>query len=560
MARKRSNRSQLGSSPIISRANATPDAFEAWLCKDQPYTIYNPAPPSQSKRPASKSPQTLKVSTFDVDEYLRLQPQEAAPSPSISHKPSHRRISSNLSISSSQRSPSYLASSPLSLRSTASDWQTNPTSVSMSRQSSIAGSSFCAGLDMMRLNSHMSNVGAYNEMHAHPSQPKFDAPCSPIHEQASTLDLSSQAQHYTSHVGGILTSADLSSALELPSTSFGSFNEPSSDMHRTSSSDSSGSTTKMSRRSHERAMSKSQLIAPKEEHASPMSISISSSSDHEMIRKISADGSYRDAIKIEKTPYVRPIHEKVKCKKCNKKPDGYRGDHELRRHMERAHGQRRKVWVCVEPSKNGTFLSKCKACTNKKRYNAYYNAAAHLRRTHFNERPKGRKGRTLKPEERRGGKGGGHWPPMTVLRDYMTSFMVDESDESAKAAIIDNDDADESELLNEDNATSDRQATCADVAIPTDDLKAFDFEFAHEPIMYDSQWQVPSTDSPSQTTQHGSSAVFPNITTEQSWKGNTVQALGPSYDFDPLDPDLFTASLTSGPPLGSVFDESFPYP
>ncbi|EHK97035.1 hypothetical protein M7I_7173 [Glarea lozoyensis 74030] len=85
-----------------------------------------------------------------------------------------------------------------------------------------------------------------------------------------------------------------------------------------------------------------------------------------------------------------------------------------------------KKWVCIEPSGNGhpkpeLPLSKCKACgQQRKKYGAYYNAAAHLRRTHFKPKAKGRgKNSKVDDGEKRGGKGGGDWPPMSELKHWM---------------------------------------------------------------------------------------------------------------------------------------------
>lgn len=97
-------------------------------------------------------------------------------------------------------------------------------------------------------------------------------------------------------------------------------------------------------------------------------------------------------------PYVRRTHPRVYCDECNEVRDGFRGDHELRRHKERVHAASKKVWVTKDISPDGDFLADCKACKRGKHYFADYNAAAHLRRQHFCK--EGKRGKSKKEQRK----------------------------------------------------------------------------------------------------------------------------------------------------------------
>lgn len=118
-----------------------------------------------------------------------------------------------------------------------------------------------------------------------------------------------------------------------------------------------------------------------------------------------------------KPTYQRPPLRRVYCSHCNDYPEGFRGEHELRRHSHARHAALVRRWVCREPPRRhpnqpwtSVPLNTCKSCMAQKSYGAYYNAAAHLRRAHF--------------PPVRNGKSASDWPSMSVLKEWMQEVCV----------------------------------------------------------------------------------------------------------------------------------------
>ena len=466
MSRKRARTSQHG--PGISAKNAVSapslDTNPWQLDSNSPYYGYTHASTSDlsfkarrtsaGRIPINIPEDSPNIKVYEPAEYL----QQSGAFPSSSSSPLTRPEINFHNLSMPQlpfEVPSPFSVSPTTTVSERFTNTTPSTSVAMSREDSLA-TSFCGALGMVRVNSGTSEIDSGQDMcrqdscngsHLNPFSPDdqgvsipFDSSIYFAHAEGTAIGDSSASMLAVEQLQLPTTSElDTEMKTEVSSPSIPTVEQarsPSSlDLHtkmvRDASSDSNtSSVSRISRRSQEQVAQATRPIAPKDLPESTISKQSSStlSGGQDMLRQRSAP---EPKVLIPKLQYSRQAKEKLKCERCNKNPDGYRGSHELHRHMALDHNSFRTAWVCVDVSKDG-FLSGCAACESKKPYGQDYNAAAHLRRFHFHPRS-GVRRTNVDPEERRGGKGGGKDPPMSECRRWMKKIQVPGKDYMALA-------------------------------------------------------------------------------------------------------------------------------
>jgi hypothetical protein len=395
-------------------------AMQAFLSQEEPFNTLTHQTPqlqrsmSQSQRRPDLE-QVLEQPLADLPDPSDFIFKLGSSTPTLSVSPSTPIFSNTLSI---YQLPGASFNGP---PTPTSDSLTTATTL-MSRQNSVMtiNEPLLESMQMMKCNSSTSYSQNFNQ-----DQTFYDQV--PSHFPSSSRRSSNEEQNQLlAGAGGASHESQFPPSFPFtPSGLSGEKMEKSQSNESTSSFSSNASSRSKQRLQAQINLAAARPLMPKGGEDTLMSRDNSSQS---MNRLDSKDGSSDKVAIPSKNTYQRPKHDRVYCKQCDSHQEGFRGEHELRRHVDREHKTLVKKWVCEEPKdghqhpKPVLALSRCKAChQQKKKYGAYYNAAAHLRRAHFKPKKPQRTKSNAKVDdgEKRGGKGGGDWPPMSELKYWM---------------------------------------------------------------------------------------------------------------------------------------------
>ncbi|TAQ86737.1 hypothetical protein B7494_g4943 [Chlorociboria aeruginascens] len=477
--------------PLLSPEHLENPIIEAWASQDQPLSFYTLShqPPSLLRSMSQRKPDLERVPELVGESPAEFLMRTEISTPTLSITPSIPIPQSRQQISSHPRESSYHIPTPTT---PTTDSLTNATTLtsSMSRQNSLCNEPILESIKMMKFNSNTSYSTDMNYVDDTMYQvtpytpPSHHSRRSSNEEQSQLLVGAGGASHNSQFSPSFAPAEDV--ARFQSSACFGE------KMEKSQSAESNLSTSSSSSRNKQRLqvsnMAAARPLMPKGGLDDNMMSRANSSQS--MTRIESNNGS--DKVAISKPSYQRPKHERVFCKQCDEHPDGFRGEHELRRHQDRQHKSMVKKWVCIEPSGQGhpkpvLPLSRCKACgQQRKKYGAYYNAAAHLRRTHFKPKAKGRsKNSKIDESQKRGGKAGGDWPSMQELKSWMKE--VEEPATEYPLSASQQQEADDSDDEGFDNTLDD---------VPPDQAigmaTAFDPSFVPDSTMFD-MYTTPNT-------------------------------------------------------------------
>ena len=425
MRRRRSSKANTGSGPGTSRTKQTSSrpinipmtkSSEAWPAPSQTFPQYtsHSLPVHPYSRPAYR-PSLDDCQDLSPNDYFSRSPEDYQTGPALA-------LTLSPTVSRGEFQPQNLSLLSASTKS-GSAWSLYPSSTSVSDGGMTSASTATSEL--------MSRCTT-NEMLIEPFQ------MCRVGSQLSTVDCS-ETPTITSDSNSFDTeslfpesfdSNMLKSLSDVPLPSFShnqslphSFIPSSVDMlhspsqqSNASSASSDSSQSRHLRRVQEQNAQSKRPLAPKTQSSKTTTTTPTPAT--KIVEIVAEDGTLQKKAQISRASRQPKETSKVFCPICNDHKEGFHGHHELRRHIDRTHKGVRRVFVCKDISPDRTFLANCQRCRNMKTYGANYNAAAHLRRVHFNpcETPKGGKG---KVSQNRGGIGGGNQPAMNVLRNWM---------------------------------------------------------------------------------------------------------------------------------------------